>query len=92
MVLLCGLALAVIVAIFEFCWNSRRNADFNTVSIIFVVFLGLGANFVFNFSAFGGNAAPIFVRRDDGRAVLRVALPRLSPKTSSQAAVLQVHS
>jgi hypothetical protein len=31
-VLLCGLAFAVLVAIFEFCWNSRRNADFATVS------------------------------------------------------------
>ena len=26
MVLLCGLALAIMVAILEFCWNSRKNA------------------------------------------------------------------
>ena len=25
-VLLCGLALAIMVAILEFCWNSRKNA------------------------------------------------------------------
>lgn len=26
MVLLCGLALAILVAILEFCWNSKKNA------------------------------------------------------------------
>ena len=26
-VLLCGLSLAIIVAILEFCWNSRKNAQ-----------------------------------------------------------------
>ena len=26
-VLMCGLALAIIVAILEFCWNSRKNAQ-----------------------------------------------------------------
>ena len=26
-VLLCGLSLAIIVAVLEFCWNSRKNAQ-----------------------------------------------------------------
>jgi MFS superfamily sulfate permease-like transporter len=26
-VLLCGLAMAIVVAILEFCWNSKRNAQ-----------------------------------------------------------------
>lgn len=32
-VLLCGLALAIVVAILEFCWNSRKNAQTDRVSI-----------------------------------------------------------
>ncbi|XP_065349868.1 glutamate receptor ionotropic, kainate 2-like [Cloeon dipterum] len=32
-VLLCGLALAVIVAIFEFCWNSKRNTEITSRSV-----------------------------------------------------------
>lgn len=32
MVLLCGLAFAVLIAIFEFCYNSRRNAPAERVS------------------------------------------------------------
>ena len=31
-VLLCGLALAIVVAILEFCWNSRKNANSERVS------------------------------------------------------------
>jgi len=31
-VLLCGLAFAVLIAIFEFCYNSRRNASAERVS------------------------------------------------------------
>jgi len=31
-VLLCGLAFAVLIAIFEFCYNSRRNAPAERVS------------------------------------------------------------
>lgn len=30
-VLLCGLALAIIVAILEFCWNSKKNARMDQV-------------------------------------------------------------
>lgn len=30
-VLLCGLALAIIVAVLEFCWNSRKNAQTDRV-------------------------------------------------------------
>ena len=37
MVLLCGLALAIMVAILEFCWNSRKNA-MNDRLIIFEIF------------------------------------------------------
>ncbi|KAH8252388.1 hypothetical protein KR038_004352 [Drosophila bunnanda] len=32
-VLLCGLALAVVVAIFEFCWNSRKNLNTENQSL-----------------------------------------------------------
>ncbi|XP_017061661.1 glutamate receptor ionotropic, kainate 2 isoform X1 [Drosophila ficusphila] len=32
-VLLCGLALAVVVAIFEFCWNSRKNLNTDNQSL-----------------------------------------------------------
>ncbi|XP_041674482.1 glutamate receptor ionotropic, kainate 2 isoform X2 [Drosophila eugracilis] len=32
-VLLCGLALAVVVAIFEFCWNSRKNMNIENQSL-----------------------------------------------------------
>ncbi|CAB0033976.1 unnamed protein product [Trichogramma brassicae] len=32
-VLLCGLALAILVAILEFCWNSKKNAQSDRVSI-----------------------------------------------------------
>ncbi|XP_059470909.1 glutamate receptor ionotropic, kainate 2-like isoform X7 [Neocloeon triangulifer] len=32
-VLLCGLALAVIVAIFEFCWNNKRNSEYTNRSV-----------------------------------------------------------
>ena len=32
MVLLCGLALAILVAILEFCWNSKKNAQSDRVS------------------------------------------------------------
>lgn len=32
-VLLCGLALAILVAILEFCWNSKKNAQTDRVSI-----------------------------------------------------------
>jgi len=31
-VLLCGLALAIIVAVLEFCWNSRKNAQTDRVT------------------------------------------------------------
>lgn len=31
--LLCGLAFAVLIAIFEFCYNSRRNAPAERVSV-----------------------------------------------------------
>lgn len=34
-VLLCGLALAIIVAILEFCWNSKKNAQTDRVSNFF---------------------------------------------------------
>ena len=30
-VLLCGLALAILVAILEFCWNSKKNAQTDRV-------------------------------------------------------------
>jgi len=30
-VLLCGLALAILVAILEFCWNSKKNAQSDRV-------------------------------------------------------------
>ncbi len=30
-VLLCGLAVAVLIAIVEFCWNSKRNAAYEHV-------------------------------------------------------------
>ena len=33
-VLLCGLAMAIVVAILEFCWNSKRNAQQEKVPII----------------------------------------------------------
>lgn len=33
MVLLCGLALAIIVAILEFCWNSKKNAQTDRQSL-----------------------------------------------------------
>ncbi|XP_043069467.1 glutamate receptor ionotropic, kainate 2 isoform X2 [Drosophila bipectinata] len=32
-VLLCGLALAVVVAIFEFCWNSKKNVNIENQSL-----------------------------------------------------------
>jgi glutamate receptor, ionotropic, invertebrate len=32
-VLLCGLALAIIVAILEFCWNSKKNAQTDRQSL-----------------------------------------------------------
>lgn len=32
-VLLCGLALAVVVAILEFCWNSKKNAQHDRQSL-----------------------------------------------------------
>lgn len=32
-VLLCGLALAIIVAILEFCWNSKKNASTDRQSL-----------------------------------------------------------
>lgn len=32
-VLLCGLAFAVLIAIFEFCYNSRRNTPAERVSL-----------------------------------------------------------
>lgn len=32
-VLLCGLALAVVVAIFEFCWNSKKNLHTDNQSL-----------------------------------------------------------
>lgn len=31
-VLLCGLAVAVLIAIIEFCWNSKRSAAYENVS------------------------------------------------------------
>ncbi|KAF0295768.1 Glutamate receptor ionotropic, kainate 2 [Amphibalanus amphitrite] len=34
-VLLCGLALAMIVAVLEFCWNSKKNAQTDRVSVRF---------------------------------------------------------
>lgn len=33
MVLLCGLAVAILVAILEFCWNSRKNAQTDRQSL-----------------------------------------------------------
>lgn len=33
-VLLCGLALAMIVAVLEFCWNSKKNAQTDRVSAV----------------------------------------------------------
>lgn len=33
MVLLCGLALAILVAILEFCWNSKKNAQTDRQSL-----------------------------------------------------------
>ena len=38
-VLLCGLAMAIVVAILEFCWNSKRNAQQEKVPIINSIFL-----------------------------------------------------
>lgn len=38
-VLLCGLAFAVLIAIFEFCYNSRRNAPAERVSLIRIYFI-----------------------------------------------------
>ena len=32
-VLLCGLSLAIVVAMLEFCWNSRKNAQTDRVSV-----------------------------------------------------------
>lgn len=43
-VLLCGLAVAVIVAIFEFCYNSKRNSQAELVCtsyLKFHIFLGI---------------------------------------------------
>ena len=33
-VLLCGLAVAVLIAIVEFCWNSKRNASYEHVNVL----------------------------------------------------------
>lgn len=38
-VLLCGLALAILVAILEFCWNSKKNAQTDRVSFLIASFL-----------------------------------------------------
>lgn len=40
-VLLCGLALAILVAILEFCWNSKKNAQTDRVSLLISSFLVL---------------------------------------------------
>lgn len=32
-VLLCGLALAILIAVLEFCWNSKKNADVDRQSL-----------------------------------------------------------
>lgn len=40
-VLLCGLALAILVAILEFCWNSKKNAQTDRVSFLISSFLVL---------------------------------------------------
>jgi len=37
-VLLCGLAVAVLIAIAEFCWNSKKSAAYENVRIIIFYF------------------------------------------------------
>lgn len=91
-VLLCGLALAVIVAFLEFCWNSKKNARMDQVRyfVLIIIIIMITMRFLKLVLLFFQTA--IFMFWNGWRIAICHALPRFKTKTSLEKKLCQMFS